>query len=201
MIALIMSTARAYAIRTCLNIAGVPFEDERISFNDLKARRGESGRSKEVPLGSLPVLTFPDGKVVTQSLAIARYAAKLAKLYPEDPLQALFVDEIIDTVGDVTTNAPQNPDAETKKKLREEYAAGKMNTFYSYFAEKLTASSGPFLFGASFTVADIALYGLLKSVRGGNFDYIPGDYDAKWPVLQQFIDALEANAVFAPHKL
>lgn len=134
-------------------------------------------------------------------MAIGRYAAKLAKLYPEDPEKALFVDEVIDTVGDVTNGAPQNPDAETKKKLREEYAAGKMSIFYSFLAEKLESSRGPYLDGSALSIADIALYGLIKSVRGGNFDYIPGDYDAKWPVLQRFVDAMESNPVFAPYKL
>lgn len=192
---------RGYVIRTCLNIAGVPFEDERISFSELKERRGEAGRSAAIPLGSIPVLTFPDGRVVTQSMAIGRYAAKLAKLYPEDPEKALLVDEILDTVADIVTGAPQHADADVKKLLRAEYAAGKLNTFYSFLDEKLAANGGPFYFGRDLTVADVAVYGVLKSLRTGNFDYIPGDYDSKWPQFQVFIDNMESNPVFAPHKL
>jgi glutathione S-transferase len=132
-------------------------------------------------------------------MAIARYAAKLAKLYPEDPLEALFVDEVIDTVGDVTNGIPRNTDPETFKKQREEYAAGKLKTFFSYLAEKL--ESGPYVLGAQFTVADIALYGTLKYLRKGILDHVSADYDAQWPVFQRFIDTLESNATFAPYKL
>ena len=146
------------------------------------------------------MLTFPDGRIVTQSMAIARYAAKLANLYPSDPEQALFVDELIDTSADVGAGAPQNADPEVKKKLREEYAAGKMNTYFTYLSEKLVATEGPYFFGA-LTLADIVVYGLVKSVRSGNLDYIPTDYDAKWPIFQSFIDNLEQNPVFAPYKI
>lgn len=197
---ILIRIGRAYVIRTCLKIANVPFEDEKITFSELKERRGEAGRSSAIPLGSVPVLTFPDGRVVTQSMAIARYAGKLANLYPTDPEKALFVDEILDTVAEIVSSAPQNADADIKKKLREEYAAGKLNTFYSFLDEKLSASGGLYYFG-ELSIADIAVYGVLKGLRTGNFDYIPGDYDSKWPQFQAFIENLESNPVFAPHKL
>lgn len=134
-------------------------------------------------------------------MALARYAGKLAKMYPEDPLQALFVDEIMDTVAEVAYSVPNNPDPEVKKKLREDYAAGKLNTLFSFLAEKVTACPGPFLFGAEMTIADVTLYGSIKTLRGGIFDHIPKDYDTKWPELQQFVEAMEADPVFAPYKI
>jgi glutathione S-transferase len=132
-------------------------------------------------------------------MAIARYAAKLAKLYPEDPLEALFVDEVIETVSDISNGIPRNADPEVFKKLREEYAAGKLKTFMTYLAEKLEKS--PYTTGANLTVADIALYGTLKYLRKGLLDHISADYDSQWPVFQTFIDTLENNATFAPYKL
>lgn len=45
---------RAFAIRTALRIGGVPFEDEIIDFNHLKANKPSS---PTIPLGSVPVLT------------------------------------------------------------------------------------------------------------------------------------------------
>ena len=164
-------------------------------------RRGETGRSSAIPLGSLPVLTLASGVVVVESAAIARYAAKLAKLYPIEPLQALFVDEILEVVADVVNGLPQNPDVDTKKKLREDYAAGKLNSYYSFLAEKLEANGGSFFVGSEFSVADIAVYGVLKGLRSGNFDFIAATYDEKWPVFQGFLDTIEANPVFAPYKL
>lgn len=192
---------RAHVTRVCLGLAGIEFEDERISFQDLVAGRGEAGRSDRFPLGALPVLTLPSGKVITQSSAIARYVAKLAKLYPEDAEKALLVDEIIDTCNDCITGAPQNPDPEVKKKLREEFAAGKLKVFYSFLADKLSGSTGAYSTGTELTVADIQLYTLLKSLRSGNFDHIASDYDATWPVFESFINTMESNATFAPYKL
>lgn len=139
--------------------------------------------------------------MVTQSAAISRYAAKLANLYPSDPEQALFADEISDVVGDIGNGLPQTPDAELRKTLREAYAAGKLNTYYSYLAEKLEASAGPYFNGTTFTVADITVYGVVKMLRSGRFDHIPADYDAKWPVFESLVTALESDAVFAPYKL
>lgn len=122
-------------------------------------------------------------------------------MYPSDPEQALFVDELIDTSADVGAGAPQNADVDIKRKLRVEYAAGKMNIYFTYLSEKLNASEGPYFFGTQLTLADIVVYGLVKSVRNGNLDYIPTDYDSKWPEFQALVDTLENNPVFAPHKI
>ena len=44
-----------------------------------------------------------DGKVITQTGAIARYCGKLGGLYPkDDDFSAAKVDEIIDTATDIT---------------------------------------------------------------------------------------------------
>ncbi|CAN0494639.1 unnamed protein product [Scytosiphon promiscuus] len=42
-----------------------------------------------------------DGTKYTQSTALLRYAGKLGGTYPEDPLEALKVDEIVMMVEDV----------------------------------------------------------------------------------------------------
>lgn len=107
---------RAFVARACFRIAGVPFEDETITFDEFKARRGEQGYSDTIPSGSLPVLTLPSGKVICQSGAILRYAAKLAKLYPTDnDEEALLIDEIVETCADIASSAPQHADPEVKK--------------------------------------------------------------------------------------
>ena len=191
---------RAYVARVCFGIAKVDWEDKKITGEELGATRGPTGRSNSVPLGQLPTLTLPSGAVITQSAAIARYAAKLANLYPTDPEQALLVDEIIDSVGDIGSGMPRPTDASLVKTQREEYAAGKLNTYFSFFAEKLAANNGPFLAGSAYSVADIYMYQVVKFIRNGVYDHIPADYDSKWPVFERFVQALESDAVFAPYK-
>lgn len=51
------------------------------------------------PLGQLPYLEH-NGKQYPQSLAIARYAAKLAKLDGKDALENLEIDGVIDALND-----------------------------------------------------------------------------------------------------
>jgi glutathione S-transferase len=66
-----------------LKQAGIPFEEEKLSFNapDFKARLG-----RESPSGLVPVL-FDGGLVIWDSLAITEYLAETfpaKKLWPED---------------------------------------------------------------------------------------------------------------------
>ena len=50
-------------------------------------------------MGQLPILEI-DGKVISQSLAIARFLAKKVGLYSEDPMEAYEIDNVIDTIND-----------------------------------------------------------------------------------------------------
>ena len=50
---------------------------------------------------SVPVLEI-DGKAVTQSNAMNRYVGKMAGMYPTDELQALYCDEVMDAIEDLS---------------------------------------------------------------------------------------------------
>lgn len=197
---LMFTMYRAFAIRTCLKIGRVEFTDSIITYKELQDSKALTGSSALFPLGSVPVLTLPSGQVVTQSSAIARYAAKLVNLYPLDPLESLFVDEIYDTVTDVLSSAPQDPDQEIKKKKREDWAAGKFKVFLNFFSEKLVAVAGKFIVSGRLTLADIAVYAMLKSIGSGSFDFVPGEILLTWPIFAEYVAFLEADPVFGPHK-
>ena len=134
-------------------------------------------------------------------MAIARYAAKLAKLYPADPVQALFVDEVVETVVDIVSGIPRHADAEIVKKMREEFITGKGKLFFTFLAEKLQASTGPFVFGSDFCLADICLYQVLGFFRKGVLDHIPIDYDAQWPIFDSFVKNYEGHPVLGQYKI
>ncbi len=143
---------------------------------------------------------MPSGAKITQSFAISRYAGRLAKLYPDDAEEALYVDEIIDAVADILNGIPQTADLELRKTLREAFAAGKLNTYCSFLSDKLEAN-GPFFSGAKYSIADFHVYSAVKILRSGMFDHIAADYDAKWPAIGAFIVALENDPLFAPYKI
>jgi hypothetical protein len=44
----------------------------------------------------------------------------MAGFYPDDLLEALVVDESMDTCSEIMSTAPQDPDPEAKKKKRQE---------------------------------------------------------------------------------
>ena len=90
------SGGRAEPARLALHIGGIPFEDKRFAFGDFAEVR------KTTPLDQVPTLHVNDVQV-TQSDAITRYAGKLAGLYPEDHLQALFCDEVMGALEDINT--------------------------------------------------------------------------------------------------
>jgi glutathione S-transferase len=101
-------TGLAESIRQTFALAGIPFEDERVTGDVWKARK-EDPNNKGKLLG-LPMLeiTNDDGSVVsiTQSLAILRYVGSIGKfngkaLYPEDPLTRAYCDEVIGIMEDI----------------------------------------------------------------------------------------------------
>lgn len=76
------------------------WDDKRVEYSAWKDLK------PTLPLGQLPVLTLPDGKQVTQTDALTRWAGFKAGLYPTDPTEALLCDEVVYLVHDVTTMCP-----------------------------------------------------------------------------------------------
>ena len=91
---------RAETIRIALFAGGVDFTDTRFSGKEWPAIKPTT------PLGSVPVLKV-DGVAHCQSVALARYAGKLGGFYPEDPVQALIVDEAIESLNELMALAPK----------------------------------------------------------------------------------------------
>ena len=87
---------RAEVVRLALHIGEVAFEDVRDQSRvDLIA-------AGKLTFGAVPVLEA-DGRILSQTQAMAVYAAKLANLHPEDAWEAAKVDECINGCTDVTS--------------------------------------------------------------------------------------------------
>ncbi|OQR93865.1 glutathione S-transferase [Thraustotheca clavata] len=87
---------RAEVTRLLFIYGGVEFVDKRIP----KAMYPCIKSSLQLPFGSLPTLEV-QGETFGCALAIARYAAKLVGLYPEDhPLLAFKVDQLANLIND-----------------------------------------------------------------------------------------------------
>ena len=80
---------RGEIARLALAAGNIPFEDERVGGDTYRAYKAKT------PLSQVPTLTV-NGTMYSQSMAIARYAAKLSDAYPADPELALRVDMAVD---------------------------------------------------------------------------------------------------------
>uniref|UniRef100_A0A182YLZ8 glutathione transferase n=1 Tax=Anopheles stephensi TaxID=30069 RepID=A0A182YLZ8_ANOST len=80
-------------LRFLLSYGNLPFDDVRITREEWPALK------PTMPMGQMPVLEV-DGKRVHQSLAMCRYVAKQINLAGDNPLEALQIDAIVDTIND-----------------------------------------------------------------------------------------------------
>lgn len=133
-------------IRNAFIIGGVEFEDHRVKQDDWMALKPST------PFGSLPILTVDDEKVYSQSDSILRYAGKLTKLYPECPMDAMKVDEILGGAHDLLLAVMSDRSEEGTKKALDEGIpryAGALDKLYA------ANTAGPYVLGDKITIADL----------------------------------------------
>lgn len=197
------SGGRAEPARLTMMLGDIPFEDERISFEE------HGATIKDRPFEAIPVLEV-DGMVVSQSNTITRYLGKLAGLYPEDNLQAALCDEVMSALEDITHMIVATfPMAEEdKKKAREALAAGPLTVYLKRVEQYLKDRGGEYFADGRLTVADLKVYVWIASLRSGMLDYIPADiadntaplliehYERihKHPKISEYYSSLSANA-------
>lgn len=159
---------RAEPIRIAFHAAGITFEDNRISFDEFGEMR------KTTRFNSLPVLEI-DGAAVTQSNAMCHYVGKMAGLYPEDDLQALYCDETMDAIEDLLHHTVQTfgLQGEELKAAREKLVDGWLSVYLRGLAELLTRGGGEYFADNLMTVADLKVYMQTKSLLAGTLDYVP----------------------------
>ena len=161
---------RAETTRITMSIAGVDFEDHRISFPEFGQMR------KATPLNAVPTLKIDD-VVYTQSNAMNRYYGKMAKLYPSDPWKAFKCDEIMEALEDamhlmVRTFGLEGDELKT---AREKLTAGPLTTYLKFLDTRLKAAGGQYMVDGRLTVADIKVFIWLRGLKSGTLDHVPTD--------------------------
>lgn len=165
---------RAEPIRIAFHAGGIAFEDHRVSFAEFGALR-EQLRFKAVPVLEI------DGVTVTQSNAMCRYVGKLAGLYPEDPMQALYCDETLDAVEDVSQRigATMGLKGQALQDARQQLVQGALSTHIKGFGELLARGGGNYFADGRLTVADLKVFVQTRWLQKGNLDHIPTDLVAR----------------------
>jgi glutathione S-transferase len=153
---------RAEPARLAMHLGGIPFEDYRFAPSEFSEVR------KTTPLGQVPI---------TQSDAITRYVGKLAGLYPEDDLQALFCDEAMGALEDfnIKIGATFGLTGDELKNAREALVTGALPKYLRWLQHQLESHGGAFLADNRLTIADLKAFVILRWLSSGNLDHIPGD--------------------------
>jgi glutathione S-transferase len=161
---------RAEPVRIAFHAAGIEFEDHRISFAEFGKMR------KSTRFNSLPVLEI-DGAAVTQSNAMCHYVGKMAGLYPEDDLQALYCDEAMGAMEDLMHYIVRTfgLEGDELKRAREKLVDGWLSVYLRGLNELLTRGGGDYFADNRMTVADLKVFVQTKSLINGTLDHVSPD--------------------------
>ena len=127
---------RAEVSRISLHLAGIPFEDIRISGHEFMAMKSEG----QLPFGQVPIMDVDETRIA-QTGAIARFCGKLAGLYPiDDALKAAQIDQFIDAATEITELFRPTmfiKDEKAKLLARQKIAETSLPTCLSYLKTRL----------------------------------------------------------------
>lgn len=165
-----MHGGRAEPVRLALHLGGVAFDDHRFTFPEFAEFR------KSTPFGQVPTLHV-DGVQFTQSDALLRYAGKIAGLYPTDPLQALYCDEVTYVVEDagLKMGPTFRMSGEEQKAARLALVNGSIPVYLGWLQQRLQDQGGQFFADDRLTVADLKVFIDVRALNSGRFDHVPTD--------------------------
>lgn len=185
------SRGRAELIRLVLAEAGVDYEEHPVGkgtppvngrptdFAALKA-------SGDLPFEAVPVWEEPGGFRLAQSLAIVNHLGRAHGLGGRTPVEAAQIDQWLGAYEDVRAELRKLTPmpAEQRPAFRAELKAKILPRWLGYLDRLLGANRGGtgFTVGEGITVADLALYYLLETVRENGM----GEAIDRYPALAAF---------------
>eukprot|EP01084_Bolivina_argentea_P115582 205512_1 len=194
---------RAEALRNAAAIGGIAFEDDFITFEEQKQQKADGERRWSGP--PEVVILDKDGKdlvTIAQSNACLRYIGKISGLYPSNPVQQALVDEVLDSIEDLSVATAgvlyfAGDDDEKKQKL-EAFNKDTLPYWSAKFEARLEenekrGNKNGYFVGNNITIADLkgaAGYSFISSYRGP-----PGAKDiiSKCKRLTALIDKVNNN--------
>lgn len=179
-------TSRGEEIRLALTIAGVPFNDERLSREQWNARKDSS------PFGALPIFSQEGKPPLAQSNAILRMLGSEHGLLPKDAWESARHEAVMCAVEEMRAKlGPTNriSDAEEKKKAREALANEFFPTWTAQIEKQIT---GPFV-GSELSVADLKIFVAMTPLLAGKIDHIPPSVFAPFTKTLTLVAAVKAH--------
>eukprot|EP00117_Sycon_ciliatum_P042244 scpid82425/ scgid30752/ Hematopoietic prostaglandin D synthase; GST class-sigma; Glutathione S-transferase; Glutathione-dependent PGD synthase; Glutathione-requiring prostaglandin D synthase; Prostaglandin-H2 D-isomerase len=191
------ATGRAELSRRMFKLAGVEFEDVRVSKDEWpKLKAG-------MPLKVMPVMEV-DGQLIVQSGCIERYVAEKTGLNGgESPAARLQVDIIHTTAMEyILLPMPMfgEKDEAKKAELRREFLEDKLPVCMDFLTKELEQAKQDFgsdeFFVGKVTMADIAVSLLLEVLVWAK---LADDVMPKYPLIQALVDRVNALPPIAKH--
>jgi len=183
------AVSRGEECRLALHVAGIAFDDNRISREAWAALKPTS------PFGGLPFLELPGKPALGQCNAILGFIGRSHGMHPQDPFEAAVHEALMVHVEDLralVSPTVRISDATEKQKAREALVAGPLPA-WGERAEK-HIGAGPFLAGAKLSVADIKLYMAVRWFATGGVDHIPATIFASFPKLTRLYESVRDDA-------
>jgi glutathione S-transferase len=108
---------------------------------------------------------------------MCRFVGKMAGLYPADSLQALYCDEAMGAIEDLSNRIVQTfgLEGDELKLAREKLADGWLAVFLRGLNELLVRGGGEYFADDQLTIADLKVFVLTRWLTSGSLDHIPTD--------------------------
>ena len=188
---------RVDILRLSLGYSKVPYEYKRIK------RREWPMEKEKFPFGQLPIMIIK-GKQYSHTHTLARFCALESKLYNNDKLKAMVIDQVLDWANEITNKiapsiraAMRDKDLEKSKRLREEFVENDLLVWFSYL-EKLfdKSSKKKKFFNDEFSIADIVAWRVIYWFYCGILDKIDNKFLEKFPLIQNFFKQMNSFKAF-----
>nr|CCA15653.1 glutathione Stransferase putative [Albugo laibachii Nc14]CCA16285.1 glutathione Stransferase putative [Albugo laibachii Nc14] len=175
--------------RLCFAYGKIPFEDKRVTKEEFGALK------PKLPLGQVPVL-YVGETPFPESGAIARYAAKLAGLYPDDPCEMVKVEATMGAFQELVTPVVQivyfNLDESAKAAKTKEVLEVLVPKTFTW-CESITGEK--YLLGNKISIADVAIYDIVVNF----LNQIPGFTASKYPKVEGITKHVKAEPTIAAY--
>lgn len=181
---------RGELTRLIFAYGNVVFEDERLTDAEFQVIK------PTLPLGQLPILQVHD-ETYAQSMTIARYAAKMTGLYPQDPVAGLRADMVSETLSELRNKFSGilhgGFDDATKAQKFDEY---KVEVVPKALASLETMVQGTFLAGDDASYADVQLFDFVENVLWTRMNQ---SITSSFPKLQGVVNSVKATLNIAAY--